>query len=198
MRTQPGAQQRPKSFHGVDVDLAEAVPVLVAGMADPSCARSPRLAGARRCCIRPCGRGCLGRRRRYDRLDRGLLHIGQHMQDHLAAALDQAEDGRLVLLQRAAPSVAFPTASPLEPWATPPGAPASLRHRPSRPFWPLLPAALCARPRRKPRRSPPRPSVLLVALWRPTRRAVAPSWPARPRRPGPAHPRSAGSRGSAP
>ena len=35
-----------------------------------------------------------------------------------------------------------------------PGAPASLRHRPSRPFWPLLPVALCARPQRRPRRSP--------------------------------------------
>jgi len=32
MRTQPGTQQRPKSFHRVDVDLAEAVPVLVAGI----------------------------------------------------------------------------------------------------------------------------------------------------------------------
>jgi len=27
VRAQPGAQQRPKAFHGVDVDLAEAVPV---------------------------------------------------------------------------------------------------------------------------------------------------------------------------
>src|SRR3712207_9114365 len=29
MRPQPGAQQRPEPFHGVDVDLAEAVAVLV-------------------------------------------------------------------------------------------------------------------------------------------------------------------------
>jgi len=35
-------------------------------------------------------------------LDRGLPHVGQHAQDHLAAALDQAEDGRLVLRQRSA------------------------------------------------------------------------------------------------
>ena len=42
MRAEPGAQQRPEPFHGVDVHLAEAVPVLVAGiltpgMADLSC-----------------------------------------------------------------------------------------------------------------------------------------------------------------
>jgi hypothetical protein len=28
-----------------------------------------------------------------DRLDRGLPHLGQHAQEHLAPALDQAEDG---------------------------------------------------------------------------------------------------------
>jgi hypothetical protein len=33
-----------------------------------------------------------------DRLDRDLLHVGQHAQDHRATALDQAEDGRLVFL----------------------------------------------------------------------------------------------------
>jgi len=32
IRTEPGTQQRPKTFHGVDVDLAEAVAVLVAGV----------------------------------------------------------------------------------------------------------------------------------------------------------------------
>src|SRR3954462_13998441 len=32
VRPQPGAQQRPEPFHGVDVDLAEAVAVLVAGI----------------------------------------------------------------------------------------------------------------------------------------------------------------------
>jgi len=32
MRAQPGTQQRPKALHRVDVDLAEAVPVLVAGL----------------------------------------------------------------------------------------------------------------------------------------------------------------------
>jgi hypothetical protein len=32
VRAQPGSQQRPKALDGVDVDLAEPVPVLVAGI----------------------------------------------------------------------------------------------------------------------------------------------------------------------
>src|SRR4051812_16237974 len=32
VRAEPGAQERPEPFHGVDVHLAEAVPVLVAGI----------------------------------------------------------------------------------------------------------------------------------------------------------------------
>src|ERR687883_557719 len=41
-----------------------------------------------------------------DRLDRPLLHVGQHVQHDLTTALDQAEEGRFVLFQRAAPSAA--------------------------------------------------------------------------------------------
>src|SRR3712207_9557499 len=35
VRAEPGAQQRPEAFHGVDVDLAEAVAVFVAGVFAP-------------------------------------------------------------------------------------------------------------------------------------------------------------------
>jgi hypothetical protein len=35
VRAEPGAQQGPEPFHGVDVHLAEAVPVLVAGILTP-------------------------------------------------------------------------------------------------------------------------------------------------------------------
>src|SRR4028119_1848230 len=51
---QPGAQQRPEALGRVDVDLAEAVAILVTGIhtrparGRRSCARSPRLAGGRR------------------------------------------------------------------------------------------------------------------------------------------------------
>src|SRR3954466_5536842 len=44
----------------------------------------------------------LGDGRLDDRLDRLLLHIGQHAHDDLPTTLDQAEDGGLILLQRAA------------------------------------------------------------------------------------------------
>ena len=36
VRAQPGAQQRPEALHGVDVDLAEAVAVVVAGVLAPA------------------------------------------------------------------------------------------------------------------------------------------------------------------
>ncbi len=90
VRSQPGAQQRPEAFHRVDMHLAEAVPVRV-------------------------DKGARGNSGGDDRLDRGLLHVGQHAQDHLAATLDQAEDGRLVLLQRAAARHACQPAAPSEP-----------------------------------------------------------------------------------
>ena len=50
-----------------------------------------------------------------DRLDRCLPHVGQHVQDHLPAALDQAEDGRLLLRQRAAARRRLQPAAPAEP-----------------------------------------------------------------------------------
>ena len=45
--------------------------------------------------------GTLRNRGLDDRLDRDLLHVCQHVPDHRATALDHAEDGRLVLRQRA-------------------------------------------------------------------------------------------------
>jgi len=59
--------------------------------------------------------GARGDSSRDDRPDCPLLHIGQHMQDHLAAVLDQAEDGRLVLLQRAAARRTCQPAAPCKP-----------------------------------------------------------------------------------
>jgi hypothetical protein len=50
-----------------------------------------------------------------DRLNRLLLHIGQHAHDDLTAALDQAEDGWLVLLQRGAARRARQSAAASKP-----------------------------------------------------------------------------------
>ncbi len=49
------------------------------------------------------------------RANRGLLHVGQPAQDHLAATLDQAEDGWLDLRQRAAARRACQPAPAPEP-----------------------------------------------------------------------------------
>src|SRR4051812_7870838 len=109
-----------------------------------------------------------------------LLDIGQHPGRHLAAALEQAEDRRLVLLQRAAAGGA---SQPAAPTGTPLSATA---------------AGPCARPPRGPRRSRPRPEGRPAGAGRRALAVAPPSSPARPTRTGPAPARSAGSRGSGP
>src|SRR5215203_669283 len=107
VRAEPGTQQRPKTLDGIDVHLAEAVAILVAGVfAAPVADRFVLIAPAFHAGVDAVLVGvderALSNGGRDDRLDRPLLHVGQHVQDYLATALDQAEDGRLVLLQRAA------------------------------------------------------------------------------------------------
>src|SRR5690349_7197628 len=50
-----------------------------------------------------------------DRLDRFLLHIGQHAEDDLAIALDQAQDRRLFLFKRATAARSFEPSAPSGP-----------------------------------------------------------------------------------
>ncbi len=120
VRSQPGAQQRPEAFHGVDMHLAEAVAVFVASvfaapMADRLVPVAPGWqAGVDAVFVRV-DEGARGDGGGDDRLDRGLLHVGQHAQHDLAAALDQAKDRRLVLLQRAAARRACQLAPAPEP-----------------------------------------------------------------------------------
>ncbi len=107
VRAQPGAQQRPEALDGVDMHLAEAVAVLVAGIfaagvADRLVPVAPGWQAGVDVVFVGVDEGAAGDRGRDDWLDRGLLHVGQHAQHHLAATLDQAKDGRLVLRQRAA------------------------------------------------------------------------------------------------
>src|SRR3954454_9159495 len=109
MRPQPGSQQRPEAFEGVDVDLAEPIAILVPGvfastMTDGLVAvaetRKPGVdAILVSIDVRAFGDGLLD-----DRVEGRLLDIGQHPDHHLAAALDHAEDRRLFLLQGAAPA----------------------------------------------------------------------------------------------
>ena len=117
MWPQPGAQQRPEAFEGIDVNFAEAVTILVAGIVALSVA--DRLVPVASGCqtgidvvlIGVDERSC-GHARRDDRPDRRLLNVFQHVQNDVAAPLDQTEDRRLFLLQRAPAGGAFPSAAP--------------------------------------------------------------------------------------
>src|SRR4051794_24624949 len=134
VRTEPGAQQRPEPLDGVDVHLAKSIPVLVAGVfaapvADRFVLIAPALQAGVDAVLVGVDERAFGHCGLDDRLDRDLLHVGQHAQDHRATALDQTEDGRLVLLQRAPARCACqpPTASEPPLFATAAG-------------WPLCPA----------------------------------------------------------
>src|SRR3954462_12464084 len=106
VRAEPGAQQGPEPLDRVDVHLAEPVAILVAGVfAAPVADRFVLIPPGRQAGVDAilvgmderafCNRG------RDDRLDRRLLQRGPPGQDYLTSALDQAENGWLVLLPRA-------------------------------------------------------------------------------------------------
>src|SRR5215207_164696 len=120
MRAEPGAQQRPETLDRVDVHLAEPVPVLVAGVfaapvADRLVLIAPAFHAGVDAVLVGVDEGALSDDGRDDRLDRPLLHVGQHAQDHRTTALDQAEDGWLILLERAPTRRAGQPATPPEP-----------------------------------------------------------------------------------
>src|SRR3954453_13324326 len=133
VRAQPGAQQRPDALHGVDVDLAEPVAVVIARVLAPGVA--PRLVPVAPV-VQPgvdvvlvgVDQRAIDDRGLDHRPDRLLLHVGQHAQDDPATPLDQAEDRRLVLRQRAAARRSRQPATPPEP---PPFATSA-----GRPLWP--------------------------------------------------------------
>jgi len=139
VRPQPGAQQGPEALDGVDMHLVETVAVFVAGVL-------PRAVADALVIVAPLGQAevdvvlvgqHLGARRdgRQDqRFNRGLADIVQHVDDHLAAALDHTEDRWLLLLKRAATRGALQAVSP------------------ALTVFFLLPKGVpCARPRRRPR-----------------------------------------------
>src|SRR6185369_10928689 len=81
VRAEPGAQQGPEPLDGVDVHLAKAIPVLVAGVfAAPVANRlvlvAPALQAGVDAILVGMDEGALGNRGRDDRLDRRLLHVG--------------------------------------------------------------------------------------------------------------------------
>src|SRR4051812_45217213 len=83
MRAEPRAQQRPETLDRVNVDLAEPVPVLVAGvLAAPVTDRlvlaAPGWQAGVDTILVGVDEGAAGDGGRDDRLDRDLLHVGQH------------------------------------------------------------------------------------------------------------------------
>src|SRR4051812_39258675 len=133
VRAQPGAQQGPRALHGVDVDLAEAIAILVTGVLAPSVADRlvpipPGWQAGVDVVLVGVDASAFGDGGLDDRLDRLLLHIAQHAHNALPPALDQAKARRFVLLQRAAPRRSRQSAPAAEP---PPLATAA--------GWPLCP-----------------------------------------------------------
>src|SRR3954462_2509508 len=131
---QPGAEQGPRPLYRVDVDLAETVAILIARVLPTSVAdRLVLIAPGRQTGVDVVligvDTGTLGHGGLDDRLDRLLLHVGQHAQHHLTAALHQAQDRRLVLRQRAAARRTRQPAAASEPAPLAPAA-----------GWPLCPA----------------------------------------------------------
>src|SRR3954464_3280501 len=95
MRAEPGAQQGPGPLHGVDVDLAEAVAILVArvlpaSVADRLVLVAPGWQAGVDVVLVGVDASALDDGGLDDRLDGRLLHIGQHAHHDLTAALDQA------------------------------------------------------------------------------------------------------------
>src|SRR4051812_8388694 len=118
---QPGAEQRPEAFQGIDVDLAEAVAIVIAGvlapaMADRLVAVAPVFQAGIDVVFVGIDQSAWTDRLCDDRLDGRLLNVGQHPENDFATALDQAQDRRLSLLQGATAALAFQ--SPPAPLAT--------------------------------------------------------------------------------
>jgi hypothetical protein len=112
MRPQPGAQQRPNTFHGVDVDFAEAIAIFVSrilalAMVDGLVAEAPLRQSALNRVLVGVNQAAEGDACQDQRLDRRLSNIGQQRQDYSTAALNHAEDRGFLLVQGAPARHAF-------------------------------------------------------------------------------------------
>jgi len=121
MRSQPGTQQRPEAFQGVDMYFMKTISIFVPSilacrMIDLLMQIAPfTQAVVNVIFIRvelATERDCAGNHR----LDRHLLYIGEHSDDHFTISLEQSQHGRLVSSQGSTSTLAFQTSS--SPWAT--------------------------------------------------------------------------------
>lgn len=117
MRSQPGTEQGPKALHGVDMNLVEAIPVLVTGAFAPAVTRGMMIETP--ILQRAINRVFIGINARSggdegldQRTNRRSLDILQHPDDHRAAPPDHPEDRGFFVLQGAAPARALQPAPP--------------------------------------------------------------------------------------
>src|SRR3954467_9424169 len=120
MRPWPGAKQRPKSFHRIDVDLVETIAVLVArifaaAVTDGLVLIAPHRQTSIDAVLVGVDHRAFDDHSFNDRLDRFLFHIGQHPENDLSIALDQAQDRRLFLFQRTTAAGSFEPSAPPGP-----------------------------------------------------------------------------------
>lgn len=95
MRAQPGTQKRPKTFHRVDMHFMKAIAIIIASVF--ACRVIDRLVTEAPFFQPRLDIVFIGENQTThlnslfeNRLDRFLLHIRQHVEDHLATALDHA------------------------------------------------------------------------------------------------------------
>src|SRR3954462_14005981 len=171
-------------FHRIDVDLVETIAVFVArifaaAVADGLVLIAPHRQTSIDAVLVGVDHRAFDDHSLNDRFDRCLLHIGQHPENDLSIALDQAQDRRLFLFKCTT-------------------APFRRRRRPARPFFGRLPGCPCDRRRRRLRRPRPCRPTSPRELWQPGLREDATPWRGRHRRSNSTPEQSAGSTRSGP
>ena len=117
MGAQPGSEQGPEAFHGVDMDLVEAVAVVIPSvfafaMADGLVPISPFRKAGIDIILVGMDQGAFGNQFGDDGFDGPLLNIGKYPKDSLSSPLDQPQNRRLLFLKRASARRGFEPSAP--------------------------------------------------------------------------------------
>src|SRR3990172_7262475 len=112
MWTQPRTQQRPKSFHRVDMNFMKAVSIFIASiftrrMIDAFMLVAPLLQTIIDIVFIGVNQAARLNHFGEDRLNGSLLNIRQHLNGHFAIALHHAQNRRLFFCQRAPSTFSF-------------------------------------------------------------------------------------------
>ena len=112
MRTQPRTQERPKTFHRIDMDFVKAIAIVIPSvfprrMIDRFVTEAPSFQTRVDVVFISENQASQLNGLFENRLDRFLLHIRQHAEDHLTTALDHAQDRRFLSLQGPTPALTF-------------------------------------------------------------------------------------------